>query len=131
MMFKQNKTLLTAAIVLFIAVLAFFGAYQIFAPTAADGAKAISIEVVDHNQERTSYSIRTDAEYLIDAMKETPKFTFSGYEGPYGLTLTAINGITADPFRRQRHRGSVPGSGQRHYRRLGKGQCLLVYLCKR
>ena len=54
MMFKQNKTLLTAAIVLFIAVLVFFGAYQFFAPTAADGAKAISIEVVDHNQERTS-----------------------------------------------------------------------------
>ncbi|MBR2009609.1 MAG: hypothetical protein IJ936_05745, partial [Peptococcaceae bacterium] len=95
-MFKQNKTLLTAAIVLFIAVLVFFGAYQLFAPTAAEGAKTISIEVLDHNQERTSYSIRTDAEYLIDAMKETPKFTFSGYEGPYGLTLTAINGITAD-----------------------------------
>lgn len=93
---KQNKTLLIAAIALFAAVLLFFAAYSIFAPQTTEGAKAITIEVVDNAQETASYSFRTDAEYLIDAMKEAPKFTFSGSEGPYGLTLLTINGITAD-----------------------------------
>ncbi len=93
---KQNKTLLTAAIILFAAVLIFFGAYQIFAPQASEGAKTITIEVIDNTQACSEYTTHTDAEYLLDAMKDTPKFTFSGYEGPYGLTLTAINGITAD-----------------------------------
>ena len=40
--------------------------------------------------------LNTDAEYLLDAMKDTPEFSFSGYESQYGLTLTTINGITAD-----------------------------------
>ena len=93
---KQNKTLLTAAIVLFLAVIIFFSVYSLFAPQTTEGAKAITIEVTDHAQKNTTYVVHTDAEYLIDAMKDTPKLTFSGYEGPYGLTLTAINGVTAD-----------------------------------
>lgn len=93
---KQNETLLLAAIMLFAAVLLFFGIYQLFAPQASAGAKAITIEVVDQTQTQTTYQVHTDAEYLIDAMKDTPEFTFSGYEGPYGLTLITINGITAD-----------------------------------
>lgn len=93
---KQNKTLFIAAILLFVAVVAFFGMYQSFAPQTTEGAKAITIQVVDDAQKLTEYSIRTDAEYLIDAMKDTPKLTFSGYESQYGITLTAINGITAD-----------------------------------
>lgn len=92
----QNKTLLIAAVVLFAAVLIFFGAYQLFAPETSEGAKAITIEVMDDKQQLSKYSTHTDAEYLLDAMKDTAGFTFSGYEGPYGLTLITINGITAD-----------------------------------
>jgi len=93
---KQNKTLFTTAIVLFIAVVVFFGLYHFFAPQTTEGAKAITVQVVDDAQQLTEYHVRTDAEYLADAMKSIPKFTFSGYESQYGITLTAINGITAD-----------------------------------
>lgn len=93
---KPNKTLFTVAIVLFIAVVAFFGFYQFFAPQTTEGAKAITIQVVDDTRELSEYNIRTDAEYLVDAMKDAPKLTFSGYESQYGLTLTTINGTTAD-----------------------------------
>ncbi len=93
---NQNKTLLTTAIVLFIAVLVFFGIYQCFAPQATEGAKSIMIEVKDNAQKTTTYVVHTDAEYLLDAMKDAPNLTFAGYESQYGLTLTTINGITAD-----------------------------------
>ncbi len=93
---KQNKTLLTAAIVLFLAVVVFFSVYSLFAPQTTEGAKEITIEVTDHAQKNTTYVVHTDAEYLIDAMKDTPKLTFSGYEGAYGLTLISINGVSAD-----------------------------------
>lgn len=93
---KQNKTLLIAAIVLFLAVVVFFSAYSLFAPQTAEGAKSIMIEVEDNAQTTYTYMVHTDAEYLIDAMKDAKKLTFSGYEGPYGLTLTTINGVTAD-----------------------------------
>lgn len=93
---QQNKVLLAAAIILFLAVVVFFSAYLYFAPQITEGTKTVQIEVLDNEQTLTTYTIHTNAAYLIDAMKDTPKFTFSGYEGPYGLTLITVNGITAD-----------------------------------
>lgn len=93
---QQNNAILIAALLLFLAVLGFLGAYWLFSPDTAAGAKAITIQVVDDTNNTTEYHLYTDTEYLIDAMKEIPKFSFSGYESQYGLTLTAINGITAD-----------------------------------
>ena len=92
----SNKSLWHLALVLFVAVVGFFIIYTMFAPQPSEGAKAISIEVVDNANEISSYSLNTDATYLIDAMKELQHFTFSGYEGPYGLTVISINGISAD-----------------------------------
>ena len=54
------------------------------------------IEVKDHSQTTHTYIVHTDAEYLIDAMKDAQKLTFSGYEGPYGFTLVSVNGTSAD-----------------------------------
>ena len=92
----QNKTLFSVAIILFLAVVVFFGAYQLFAPQTTEGAKSVTLEVTNQQQKTSTYTVQTDAEYLIDAMKAAPKFTFSGYESAYGLTLITINGITAD-----------------------------------
>ena len=93
---KQNKTLLIAAIALFLAVVVFFSAYTLFSPQATEGAKSIMIEIEDNTQTTYTYMVHTDAEYLIDAMKDIPKLTFSGYESAYGLTLISINGVSAD-----------------------------------
>ena len=93
---KQNKTLLTTAIVLFVAVVAFFFIYTNFAPKVSEGAKSITIEVVDDKQQMTTYPVKTDALYLSEAMKNAGRLSFTGVEGPYGLTLISINGVSAD-----------------------------------
>ncbi len=92
----SNKTLLHLAIVLFVAAVGFFVIYSMFAPQPTEGTKTITVEVIDNAKESKLYELNTDAPYLIDAMKELQHFTFSGYEGPYGLTLITINGVSAD-----------------------------------
>ena len=60
------------------------------------GSKAITITVVNSAAKETAYALKTDAEYLDQAMKEAEGLTFSAYEGPYGMVITAVNGETAD-----------------------------------
>ena len=60
------------------------------------GSKEIVIEVVDNNQETTTYELKTDAEYLEQAMNEAEGLTFSGTEGTYGLMIDTVNGVVAD-----------------------------------
>ena len=93
---KQNKTLVIASIVLFIAVVSTFLMYSVFGPQPTEGAKTITIQVVDDQQNMTVYETHTDAEYLRQAMEETKVLTFIGTEGSYGLMLNTINGVTAD-----------------------------------
>ena len=61
---KQHKTLRIMAIVLFIAVIAFTLFYCVFAPQPLEGAKTITIQVVDDKQNTTTYETHTDAQYL-------------------------------------------------------------------
>lgn len=93
---KQNKTLLTLAILLFVSVLLFFTAYQTFAPQTSEGSKTITLKVIDNTQTTVSYTVHTNATYLLDAMKDAPNLSFSGREDTYGLTLITLNGISAD-----------------------------------
>lgn len=70
--------------------------YMVFVP--AEGAKAITIEVVGKTEESTIYELRTDADYLRQAMEEAAEegLTFSGSESEYGMYVDTINGETAD-----------------------------------
>ena len=61
---KQNKTLLLAVAVLVIAMAAFFMIHAVFTPPATEGAKTVTIEVVDNEEVSTSYELHTDALYL-------------------------------------------------------------------
>lgn len=93
---KQSKTLIIISIVLFFAVISTFLMYSAFGPQPTEGAKTITIQVVDNQQNTASYETHTDAAYLRQAMEETKGLTFVGTEGPYGLMLHTINGVTAD-----------------------------------
>lgn len=72
--------------------------YFAFAPKPTEGAKAITIEVLDNEQKSTDYKLNTDAEYLRQAMDELADrgFTYSGTESEYGVMLDTINGLRAD-----------------------------------
>ena len=77
---KSNKKVIigVVALVAVIAILAVV--FCVFREKPVEGSKAITIEVVNKAQETTTYEVKTDAEYLRQAMEETKDLTFSGTE---------------------------------------------------
>lgn len=69
--------------------------YEIYIP--AEGAKAVTIEVVGKT-ETVVYEIKTDADYLRQAMEEASEegLSFSGSESEYGMMVDTVNGDLAD-----------------------------------
>ena len=70
--------------------------YFVAKPKPAEGAKALTIEVVDAQGAATTYEVHTDAEYLRQALEETEGLTIEGTESEYGLMVETVNGLTAD-----------------------------------
>lgn len=68
----------------------------IFSPKGEKGSKTITISVVDSAKQTVTYTTKTDAEFLRQAMEETDGLTFSGDESEYGLMVKVVNGETAD-----------------------------------
>ncbi len=93
---KTNKKVIigVVALVAVIAVLAVV--YSAFRAKPVEGSKEITIEVIDNEQETTAYELRTDAEYLRQAMEEAEGLTFSGTESEFGLMIDTVNGVYAD-----------------------------------
>lgn len=93
---KQNRKVILGAIIAAVLVIAALAAaYFIFSPKPAQGSKAITVVVVDNNGKEKSYSHKTDAEYLLGALKEIKGFEISGSDSEYGLFVTTVNGVTA------------------------------------
>lgn len=90
---RMPKVLGAALLLLLIAALSFV--YVTFREKAVSGSKAITIQVVDSAAKTESYSLKTDAEFLLQAMEEAEGLTFSGSEGPYGMMITEVNGERA------------------------------------
>lgn len=61
------------------------------------GSKEICIEVVDSKKESQVYELKTDAEFLQQAMDEAKEqgLGYEGEEGQYGLMITTVNGERA------------------------------------
>lgn len=62
--------------------------------TLGEGAKTITFLAVDKDNNAVCFTVRTDAEYLRDALE--PHGLISGYESQYGLTVETVNGVTLD-----------------------------------
>ena len=69
-----------------------------FREKPVEGSKAITIEVVDSKGKSTVYELKTNAKYLINAMDEAKEqgLSYEGEEGPYGLSISKVNGERAD-----------------------------------
>ena len=93
---KKNlgRILAAAAFVLLIAALAFV--YVTFGEKAVSGSKSVTLEVISSAAEKTTYTLKTDAEYLSEAMDAAEGLTYTAEEGPYGLSVSSVNGETAD-----------------------------------
>ena len=59
-----------------------------------EGEKEFSFSVVDIDGNETSFEIHTDKEIVGDALSELG--LIEGDEGPYGLYVKEVNGISAD-----------------------------------
>lgn len=93
---KMNKKALIGVIAMVAVIAAMAAVFMAFREKPVAGSKEIVIEVVDNNQETTTYELKTDAEYLEQAMNEAEGLTFSGTEGAYGLMIDTVNGVIAD-----------------------------------
>ena len=93
---SSNKKLVIGLIALVVLIGVFAVVYNAFRPKPTEGSKFITINVVNSEEKTTSYPIKTDAEYLRQAMEEAEGLTFSGTESEYGMMVDTVNGERAD-----------------------------------
>lgn len=91
---KNKKIVIGLAAVLVVALAAFLIIYSVFRPKPVEGSKSVTLEVLNQEKQTAKYEVKTDAEFLRQAMEEAKDFTFDGEEGNYGYTLYTINGET-------------------------------------
>lgn len=58
------------------------------------GTKTITVKVIDNEGKETSFTIKTDAEYLRGALEQEK--LIEGDESQYGLYVKVVNGVKAD-----------------------------------
>lgn len=92
---KTLKKLLGAALIVLLALAMAF-VYLTFGEKPVEGSKQIDLYVINSAGEETLYRLKTDAQYLLQAMEEAEGLTFEGEDGPYGMMISAVNGETAD-----------------------------------
>lgn len=92
----KKKSLVIAAAVLVALIAVALVCVKLFAPKPVEGAKAVTISVIDKNSTETRYEVHTDAEFLRGAMEEAEGLEFSGTESDYGLMVETVNGVTPD-----------------------------------
>lgn len=90
---NKKKWLGAGLVVVLIAALAMI--YGAFSEKPVEGSKAITIEVINQAQESEMYGVKTDAEFLRQAMEEADGLEFSGQESEFGLMVEEVNGESA------------------------------------
>lgn len=97
---KLNKKALLGVVGMVALIAIFAIMFVLFKPKTMQGSKEIIFEVVNKAGVSTEYEVKTDAEYLRQAMEEAMAaeigFTFAGDESQYGLTIHTVNGEKAD-----------------------------------
>lgn len=91
---KKNRKALIAAVALLLVAGTLFAIWQFTRQPTVQGAKALTIEVVHRDGTEKTFEIRTDAEYLGEALVEHG--IAAGEQTAYGLYITACDGETAD-----------------------------------
>ena len=93
---KSSKKTVIGVLILVVLIAVLGIVYAVFREKPTEGTKSITIEVVNKEQETSSYEVQTSAEYLRGAMEEAEGLTFSGTDSEFGLTVDTVNGETAD-----------------------------------
>ena len=89
---KRNIVIVVAVFVVLIAGM--ITAYSILSQKAVEGQKIITVDVVMQDGVTTSYTIKTEEEYLRGAIDKDGQIKLEGEDGEYGLYLKTVNGVT-------------------------------------
>ncbi len=95
---KNKKAWIGLGAVVAIAAI-LFAVYWAFAPKGEQGAKTITVEVFNGEESVGSHTLKTEEEYLGDALKEAG--LVEGEESGTGLFVKTVDGITADDEKQQ------------------------------
>lgn len=96
---KNKKVLIIAAVVLILIAAALFFIEGSKKPVPIEGAKTITVTVMQEGVENKVFTIHTDAEFLRGALEQEK--LVEGTESQYGLYVTTVDGVTADDSQRQ------------------------------
>lgn len=92
---KNNKGAVIALVALVCAAAIFAGVYFATRGEVERGSKELTIQIVHGDGETKEFTIRTDADYLGEALQENEKLGVIGEEGPYGLYIKEVDGEAA------------------------------------
>ncbi len=92
---KKNWGAIIGLVALVCAVVVFLVAYFATRGATTEGNKTLTIEIVHGNGDAQEYTVRTDAEYLGQALLEHEELGVVGENGPYGLYIKEVDGEQA------------------------------------
>lgn len=90
----KNKKLVLIAVAVVAVIAILLGIYMVSRPETAAGAKKITVTVVHKDGTSKDFVYNTDEEYLGPVL--LTEGLVEGEEGPYGLSISAVDGETAD-----------------------------------
>ncbi|MBO5265958.1 MAG: DUF4430 domain-containing protein [Ruminiclostridium sp.] len=93
---KANAKKIIGIVLVIVLIIALGALYFVFREKPVEGSKSITIEVINSKSESVVYELKTDAEFLRQAMEEAEGLTFNGSESEYGLMVNEVNGEIAD-----------------------------------
>ena len=96
---NNKKKILIGICAVVVVIAALLCIFLLTRPKTNEGTKKITVEVCDNNGAVKTYTLKTDAEYLrqaLDELTKTSDFTLEGSESDYGLYITSVNGLIAD-----------------------------------
>ena len=94
-MSKNTKRILISAGVLLLAA-AMILAFMTFSKKPVEGSKTIEISITHKDGTEKKITLHTDAQYLLDAIKEYDEDLLQGEQAQYGLYIKTVNGMLAD-----------------------------------
>ena len=94
----NKKKVILGSGILVVLIVAMSLIWTNFREKPVEGSKAITIEVIDSKEESVVYELKTDAQFLIEAMEEAKEqgLSYEGEDGQYGFNISTINGERAD-----------------------------------
>ncbi len=90
---------LIACAALAVVIIVMLLVYNQYKPDIHEGTKEITLEVVIPEEETKDFTIKTDAEYLRQALEEAN--LIKGTDGDYGLYITEVNGRVANDTKQE------------------------------